>query len=300
MKRMILWPLLAAVAWGGQVQTALIPFAGYLGYGSESAKESGLVGGLYGVVARDGRSLELQYTYTDISDRDGVDDLRQNDLTVLYANRLDGGLLVRAGIHYVDSDDAYTDGGTALLLGVQRSGWRGYDAGIDLYYTNYPNFDPSLDVWQVTPSVTKRFGEGWSLEAAYTFITFRSSKITETVSRMGSMMSTMGRSPHTIVKSEEYTDTYHSAEVTLARRYGAVDTSASLWLGKQAFAVRDGGFTLYNLAEIHKGGASLQARYAYSERAAVTGTLLYERFTDTQTGDESGMTGLLVSFGYSF
>ncbi|WP_456404477.1 hypothetical protein [Hydrogenimonas sp.] len=300
MKRTVLWPLLATAVLAAEPQSMVIPFAGYLGYGSQSAKESGLMGGLYGVVSRDGQSLELQYAYTDIAYRDGVDDLIQNDFTAIYAKQLDRGMLLRAGVHYIDSDDAYTDGGTTLLLGLHRSAWGDYDAGAELYYTNYPNFDSPLSVWQVTPSVTKSLAEDWSLKAAYTFITFRSSKITETVLNMGSMMSSMGRSPHTIVTYEEYSDTYHSAEVALTHRHGLVNTTATLWLGKQAFAVRDGGFSVFNLAEIHKGGVSLTSRYAYSERSSLSAALFYERFTDTQTGDDTGVTGVWVSYGYRF
>ncbi|WP_457593816.1 hypothetical protein [Hydrogenimonas sp.] len=300
MKRMILLPLLAGAVGAAEPTVSLLPFAGYLGYGSQSAKESGLFAGLYGYIGKESQSLELQYAYTDISYRDGVDDLIQSDLTALYSKKIGERTRLKAGIHYIDSDDTFTDGGTTLILGADHRTEGGYDTGIGLYYTRYGNFNPSLAVWQVTPSVTKSLAQNWSLEAAYTFITFRSEKITETVLGMGSMMGSMGRRTHTIVTYDEYTDTYHSGELSLTYSEGAMHSTASLWLGKQAFAVRDGGFSVFNLAEIHKGGVSLTSRYAYSERSSLSAALFYERFTDTQTGDDSGVTGVWVSYGYRF
>ncbi len=305
MKRAWVLSFAAAAALAAESGTTVIPFAGYLGYGTQSAKESGYFAGAYVSTRLGEGDLAFQYAYTDISYRDGSDDLVQNDVTVAYGGNYSENLYLKGGIHYIDTDDLYTDGGVTLFGGAEYFGYKPYTFGADLYYTNYSSFDPSLDVWQISPYAGGRLLESpygsFYLNALYNFITFKSSKIEETVVGMSSKMGGMSRhTPFVITRYSEYTDTYHSVEIKLTNYYKAFKTVAAAWVGKQAFAVRDGGFTVFNLAEIHKGGLSLRTSYSYSKSVTIDAGLSYERFTDTQNGEDSGMTVFTASFGYSF
>ncbi len=305
MKRVWILSFAATALFAAESGTVAIPFAGYIGYGSQSVKESGYFAGAYLSTGLREGNLEFQYLYSDISYRDGSDDLTQNDVAIAYGSRYGENLYLRGGVHYIDSDDLYTDGGLTVFGGAEYSGQKPYTFGADIYYTSYSNFDPSLDVWQISPYAGSTIVDSSDgilyLKARYNFITFKSSQIEETVVGMNSRMGgETDRAPFVITRYSEYTDTYHSVEVELTHYYKAFETVGSVWVGKQAFAVKDGGFTVYNLAEIHKGGLSLRTTYSYSRSLFAGAGISYERFTDTQNGEDSGMTLFTASLGYRF
>ncbi|MCF6200647.1 MAG: hypothetical protein L3J42_00725 [Hydrogenimonas sp.] len=285
--------------------TTAIPFAGYIGYGSQSVKESGYFAGAYVSTRLAEGDLAFQYSYTDISYRDGSDDLAQNDVTIAYGKKYGENLYIKGGVHYIDTDDLYTDGGFTLFGGVEYIEHMPYTFGADLYYTNYSSFDPPLNVWQISPYAGGRLLENsygsFYFSTRYNFIAFKSAKIEETIVGMSSKMGGGStRTPFSIVRYSEYTDTYHSVEIKLINYYKAFKTVAAVWVGKEAFAVKDDGFTVFNLAEIHKGGLSLYTSYGYSKSVTIDVGLSYDRFTDTKNGEDSGMTVFTASLGYSF
>ncbi|WP_200762278.1 hypothetical protein [Nitrosophilus alvini] len=304
MKKIASLSLIAIAALAGE-NISVVPFAGYLDYGSKSVKDNGYFGGVYVSKEFDLQKVELQYEYLKVKYKNDEPDLEQNDFTAVYTNYFDDNYLARAGLHFIDSDDYLTDGGYILFGGLKYFQAFDFDAGIDVFYTHYDNFDPSLGVWQFSPSFGKyikgcSYGDFY-VEGKYNYITFKSSKITQTVVNQSSGMSAMGKkSTHIIQRSEEYTDSYNSFEFNLANYYGKFTTKASVWIGKQAFGVRDGGFTVYNLAEIHKGGAALQTRYSYSKELGLSAGIYYEKFTDTENGEDSYMTTLGASLDYRF
>lgn len=280
--------------------SVVVPFGGYLRYGDGSVKDSGYMAGVYMSSESDGKVVELQYSYVDISYKDSSENLRQNDFTLALSAKTEDGNSFRVGGHYIDSDDIYTDGGLALFGGAHFASTAQLYYGADLYYTNYKNFDPALDVWQATPYLGKFFYGGdlgnFYLKASYTYIWLQSSRIVQSVGQTGGN----GRGTVSIVKTDEYGDSYNSASISATHYYKRFTTTASFWLGKQAFAVRDGGFSVYNLPELHKGGAKLQTYYSYSKETTLGVSFGYERFTDTQSGEDTGLFAAIASLTYTF
>ncbi len=299
-KTLIVSAALALSLSAGDIDVA-VPFGGYIDYGSDGAKDSAYYGGLYVEGTNGVHKIKLQYSYLDIDYRFS-DSIAQNDYTIAYENGSFKELLVGGGFHYIDSDDYLTDGGKILFLRLQKFSVYDFDTGLDIYYSKYSNFDPSLNVWQFSPSIGKfikgcRYGNFY-LNATYNYITFKSSRVTQTVVANSRMPVVSNR--HTITVYEEYSSDNHSLELSATNYYGKFTTKGYVWFGKQAFAVRDGGFTVYNLNEVHKGGAGLSVNYDFSSNMGVGCSLTYEKFTDTETGGDTSMMVAGVSLNYMF
>ncbi len=299
MKKLVAF-IAAASALVAAQNSTVIPFGGYLWYGNGSVKDSGYLAGVYMSGESDGKAVELQYSYVDIAYKDSSDNLRQNDFTLAISSKDEDGNSFRFGGHYIDSDDIYTDGGLTLFGGVHMKSSSQLYYGADLYYTNYKNFDPSLDVWQATPYLGKFIYGGYFgnfyFKASYTYIWLQSSRIVNSVEQSGRN----GRRTVSIVKTDEYGDSYNSASISATHYYKRFTTTASFWLGEQAFAVRDGGFSVNNLPELHKGGVELKTYYSYSKEMTFGVSFGYERFTDTQSGEDTALFAAVASLSYIF
>ncbi len=275
------------------------PFAGYVGYGDNSVKENGFYGGVYMSRKDMQQQLDIQYSYLKLDYKDNTQTFGQNDFTFVYSNYSVQNYILKGGVHYIDSDDYLTDGGMVFFGGVRYYEKESFDIGIDGYYSNYGNFSPTLNVWQLTPSVGKylhtRQSGDFYLNLQYFYITFEESNIVETVNSHSARPNM-----HTIRSVAEYDNNNHSVQLSVTNYYGKFTTTGYVWGGKQAYAVRNGGFTVYNLAEIHNGGAGLIIDYKIKESLGFSFDLAYEKFTDTETAEDTNMLAAGLSFSYIF
>ncbi|MBI4870692.1 MAG: hypothetical protein HY814_03905, partial [Candidatus Riflebacteria bacterium] len=77
-------------------------------------------------------------------------------------------------------------------------------------------------------------------------------------------------------------------------------SSLQVWSGSQAFAVRDGGFVVFNLAEEHTGGAGATLRYALRPDWSVAAQASLERFRELGRTTRSEADGLSLVVGHTF
>jgi len=256
-------------------ESNMMVYGGSLDY-SDSSKDDGWFAGAYFKQSWSANSLELAYDRTEISYVDAnVSNLKQNDFTVIWTHYLGDNYLTRFGGHYIDSNDDPSDEGFSVYAGLKYFDGYFFDAGVDLYYSNYTNYvsedlmTKGLDVIQIEPSVGFSFGDySGSIGSFYTKIYYDYIR------------------PDNDGFSRLRND-YHSAGLLLTNFNGKWTTVLGGWIGKQVFAVRKEGFVVYNLSEEYKGGAEISVHYAFSGQLGIKVQYGYGKFKEINYDDAS-------------
>jgi len=249
-----------------------------LSYKDSQEKDRGWIAGFYATHGKDWVHLvEVGATRTAIDYLDGVQ-LRQTDMAVAYGYYGARGA-GRVGAHLISSTDPLTDGGIVLFGGASRYQVGSWSVGAEGALSSYADYAGGLQVVQVAPS------------AGFT----RSDALGRRV--LGAMVR-----GYWIRASENVglgaTD-FLSGEASLSYTSGRLTVSGHGWAGEQAFAVRSGGFTVFNLAELHAGGFGGGLRWVLSPNAALSAGYYLERFQDTGTAGYAWSRTLSVSLGFT-
>ncbi len=261
--------------------TTIMPYSGYIKYGGGTTKNHGLVAGLYSSVKKGANKVELGLEHTKIyySGSATRSKLDQSDLTFIYTHYKGYNLLYKAGFHYIASDDAQTDDGKIFMLGAQWYKYLKYNAGLDVYYSDYHKSKPSLHIWQLNPHAGYNFGNYYSsigsfyLQADYNYIHINDAN------------------------AHALNNNYHSFGLSLSNYKGAWTTTISAWLGKRVFSVVNGGFTVYNLGEEYKGGVKLSVQKALSLKSYVKAQYEYSKFKDVSNAHSHTF---VISYSHTF
>lgn len=250
-------------------------YYGPIDYSDTSLREDGQVTGLYGsFYSNPNYKLEGAVEKSDIHYRSGFD-LDQTDATLAFTYYSQNSRAYRFGIHKIFNNDYDTDNAITLFAGFNR--YRPYEDsyGASLYYTRYPNSNKK--VWQLSPKVTKYFGD--HIITGTFFIEGKLNLIS-------------------IIENSE-NNTYVSAEANLTWLYSAFQLSLGAWGGEQVYAVRNDGFSVYNLPYKHTGGIKFQAGYALTDNASLKLSIAQEQLIETG-GQESEITIYMLSLGHTF
>ena len=259
----------------------------YLNYNNSKYKEDGYSTTGY-LSLGDGlhNSFQIGVEYTHINYKNNYPDLDQEDYTLVYSNtnQLLRNHTFTLGLHYINSDDNLTDGGYTLFFDGTYSNsvypyYFKWNAGIGLYYSRYSN-TVDFNVYQVNPHGTFKLFSDYRRGALYTDVTGYYIHVTDS--------DTLG-----IDKSN-----YYSLDATLRYYYGSYDFKVGGWIGQQVFAVKNGGFVVYNLKEKYKGGAYGEIGYTFKNGLRVSFNLSVNRFSEE--GDNVTQTVGTVSLGYRF
>lgn len=213
-----------------------ITATGYLGeqiYRGETYKDLADMRGLHlGAEFDSGHFLEAEMDFISIKYSD-ASALNQTDSTIAYGNRSHAGLGVRCGGHFISSGDQSADGGRSLFGGVSWRGSERWDTGIELCMSQYPGFTNGLGVAQLT------FDCGLILW-----------KEGERYVRNQTLVCLINIAGAVGVDSAECLSVEDRVVLTLDDLQLAVYG----WAGEQMFAVRNEGFSVFDLAEMHRGG----------------------------------------------
>ncbi|HSW29918.1 MAG TPA: hypothetical protein VLH75_10590 [Longimicrobiales bacterium] len=261
-----------------QSRTDVLLHATGLSYQDSQVKDAGWVAGFYGTYGSGWKHLvEVGATRTGVDHLDGWQ-LRQTDVAAAYGYYGAQGA-ARAGLHVISGNDVLSDGGMVLFGGASRYRVGSWSAGAEGALSSYGDYDGGLTVVQVAPSValTKAAGEGRhvlgaSLRGYYI-------KLSEDLG-LGSR-------------------DFLSGEAALSYTSGRLSLSGFAWSGEQAFAVRGGGFTVFNLAELHTGGFGGGLRWVLSPRSALSAGYYMERFEDMGLANKAWTRSLSASLGYT-
>ncbi|MEI7732822.1 MAG: tetratricopeptide repeat protein [Verrucomicrobiota bacterium] len=248
---------LAPSAPARKVRVEAAAFYGYLQYHDTASKDQAHTVGLYTSLGYGSEHLlQAEGDYIRKFYR-GVSSLRQWDTTLAYANASIPHVNLRLGGHYITSEDPFTDQGWVAFGGAEYYADR-WAFGVDGYYTTYPKFQNQLEVTQIAPhlGVTLWRGEHhtWNNELRGYWVHLNRDNFARR--------------------------NCYSLEDRLSLNWQRWTFSAFGWAGEQLFAVRNGGFAVYNLGELHKAGYGLEIRYDLTANLALTLRANREQFKD--------------------
>jgi len=272
-------------------------YGGSIHYSDSEIKDYGYYMGLYGYMGiGNHHSLEGGISYINIEYLDG-ENLNQFDFTALYTNYSTGNTKIKAGIHYIDSDDKATDDGIILFGGGEIYKQYKKNGGIDLAYSYYGNYSinktytymrgrftsttnsTGLSVFQISPKFGFYVGDYYSYGSFY--------------------LETRG---YYIRLSDDvgFGKNFLSAEQKISYSYKNFVLSLSGWLGEQSFAVKNNGFVVYNLSEKYKSGYSASLKYILNENASITAGINQDRFKEIGSTKTTKATSLFFIYGVTF
>jgi len=257
----------------------IMPYHMPINYSNSGVRENSSLTGIYSSWQIDfNNSIELAVDYSNLNYIYNFQ-LDQYDFTFVYTNESIPEWKFRVGSHYIASDDGLTDKSFVIFGGIERYHFKSWDASINAYYSNYSDYEPSLNVIQLSPSfgltIMINRTHGLYLESQADYIL-----LSDTV--------------------QTNKKTYLSFRETLT--YFNNDLSVSVYglLGKQKFGIRQDGFLVYNVADLMKTGFGGSVTYFTSPRFFLKGGIEYDKFYEEAYGTSATSTKFLVSVGFNF
>ncbi len=242
--------------------TALAPYYAYLDYGHESIKDCGSIWGIYGSLSAV-NSLEADYEYTDILFRDGWR-LEQHDWTAVASYLEVPNWKLRLGGHTIANNDPLSNGAWVVIAGAHFYQAARWDVGADAYFTRYDGQPTNKSITQFVPhlGLQQPVDDDCSLR-----------------------MDVRGCYINT---DSEIWDTGREDFYSLEARVGLDRDWLGLaffgWTGEQAFAVRQDGFVVFNLNELHTGGYGGELRCLVAPRSQLTVRIADEYYSQFLIG----------------
>jgi len=268
----------AGVGFGRGYSLEAALYGSTVNYEGSAVKRGATVYGLNGTLGI-GREHKLDYgaEYLRIR-REFIADLQQWDFTLAYANYHFDYQKLRLGGHLIESSHAGTDGAWIVFAGYERFVPGRWQAGINLNFSRYDRFGPALNVFQLTPYCARTLWRG----------------------PVASLQLNL---------AGHYIQPSHRAGLPL-RHYASGEGGLSLqwrdwtvagfgWAGKQAFALRGGGYTPFNVAEEHRRGFGAEVRRVTGPRTAVSMRYTREYWREL-AGNRAASDAYLATLGISF
>ena len=237
--------------------TNVAPYYACLDYGPNSIKSHGNIWGVYGALSAR-NLLEADYEYTELRFREGFQ-LEQHDCTLLYSCFDWPHLKLRLGGHVIANNDPLSNGAWTVITGAHVYQTNLWDIGVDTYFTRY-DFQPlNKSITQITPHVGIQQFPNACLRMR---LDLRAYYI---------------NTDHEVAGTGK--EDFYSLEARLGLDRDRFGLGVFGWTGEQAFAVRQEGFAVFNLNELHKGGYGGDIRYRFSPHAQATVRVADEYFT---------------------
>ncbi len=287
MKRMwirLTMALMAVGLWVYQAQAGNLRQYGaiygtYLNYDNSKIKDDGYGVTAYGSIG-DGQhhDVELGLSQLHLNYKSGYSDLDQTDFTLAYTNTsmVHPNVSIRAGAHYITTDDDLSDNGWAIFADMTYFKTYDWNGGLEVTYSTYDNVR-YFDLWQFSPHAGRYFmGRRLYLEARGYYINLRN---------------------HEDIALP--LENYYSGEVSGSYFMGPWTFKVSGWAGQQMFAVKNKGFVVYNLTEKYKGGATGEINYRH--RNILCGLdLSWNTYDEVETTRTVNQTVLTAFVGFNF
>lgn len=265
------------------MDVTLVPYAADSKYEGIS-KDSSSITGLYSKFSTPNYSVELNYENMNLEDiNSSVDKIKQTDLVARYSQLLSDYYKLNAGAHFIKSDNNESHDAKVYFLGVKYFKKNRFDVALDIVYSTYDNNATADDVRQIRLSTGKTFGN-------------YKSKMGKFIAKVGARMIYLK-----YTDSNSTLDSRNSSyDLSLTQFKGAFINKISWWSGDQLYAVRDRGFSVYNLDELHETGITLSSRYSITKDMGLMLSYTKENFIDLELDEEDSMERILLSFDYTF
>jgi len=279
MRKLLLAGILSVSAMAATSYTTSI-YGGYIDYSGTTTKDEGSVGGIYLSAFESPWKVELDAEHTNIKYKSSIPKLKQTDLTAKINYYQGYNLAYNIGFHYIDTTDKPTDEAKIYMAGILYYKTLKYNAGVDIYYSDYSNLSTSPKLYQISPKAGFNFGNyssaigSFYAEAKIDYIAVSKNK-----------------------DENNLKNSYTSVELTLNNYNGNFTTSISGWSGKRVYAVENNGFVVNNLNNEQKYGFKISENYKIDKAQSVKIEYAHTKFEDN--GD-SKSNNIIANYSYSF
>ncbi len=258
-----------------------VPYYSYTKY-SDQFKEDSNGMGIYASLYNYPHQLDFSVDYTNINFKANVPKYEQTEMTGVYSYFLNENLFLKGGLHFVASDYRPSNEGLATIISGADYNYNNSNYGLEFFYSNYTKYTPkSLKIAQVHPYFKYHFNPknkifgNFDLMVDYNYI-----------------------KPSKSYLYQDVKESYGSTGLKLTNNKGKWSTSIEKWIGKRAFALEDGGFTLYNLSQIYTGGYGAGISYHIKDKATILLKYNHKSYIDyNKKGHSDGITS---SFSYTW
>lgn len=284
MTRSLLWSMTLVVLLAVPVMATtntrldIIPYVGGIKYTDTVSKDSSTIAGLYGYYGIGAEhSIEGDASWMRIDyDSATLSKINQYDTTLIYTNY---GILDwkwRAGAHLIISDDKSSEG-TVLVGGLHNYEPSRYSRGVDVYFSRYDDYDPGLDIQQVTGT--------WGFYLRQFPTTY--------IKAQG----------HYIHLSDEIgfnKQHFSSGELSLVHPIQDWTITVFGWAGQQVFGIQKDGFVAYNLPEKHQGAYGGSLQYTVSPASSIRLEFIQKHFKELGSSEDARASQLLLIWQKTF
>lgn len=270
----------------GSTVFSAFPYGSYVNYSGTFYKENNIGGGIYGYLGMGlNHSLEFDAAYSRITfgSRDIFIDgfpfrteavnVNQTDVTLRYTNYHFTNMQWHVGYHGIFSSDDPT-AGTVIFGGLKRQRFNEYGAEVQVYHSKYSNFTPDFSALQVTGIFGFFFGNAFLNQRFY-------------AETGGSYIR------HSTDAGFGATE-FASVRQSLKYFYKSLTIEGFVWTGKQAFAVQNYGFVVFNLPEEHQGAFGGSLEIALNPKSSLTLKVSQGRFKELGTSGRPRATTFVV------
>ena len=240
----------------------IAPYYAYLDYGAESIKSYGNIWGVYGSLSAV-NSLEADYEYTDLRFRDGWR-LEQHDCTAVYSYLNVPNLKFRLGGHAIANNDPFSNGAWIVLAGAHVYQTDRWDVGADAYFTRYDGQPTNKSITQIAPHLGIR------------------QSVNECLSLRADLRGYYINTDREVWGTGK--EDFYSLEARVGLDRDWLGLALFGWTGEQAFAVRQDGFIVFNLNELHTGGYGGELRCHVTPHSQATFRMADEYFSQFLSG----------------
>jgi hypothetical protein len=204
------------------------------------------------------------------------DDLIQYDITLAGTRYWGNNHVVRVGSHIIaSSTDKETDKGFSLFADYTYFEIYDYSLGSTLTYSLYSAQD-NINVTQFSPHIGKYFSH-------YLIPGLFNVQVT------GNLINV----------DKTHNTNFLSMEGKLMWNYRQFELGGGGWFGTQRYAVTNNGFNVYNLADKHIGGFSIEAAYNLTPNAKLKFHFKQEKMVELLSR-EIDINSYSLSLNYSF
>lgn len=261
-------------------ESVIVPFLAVTKYDNSPSNYASIAGGIYSRFNNENESIEIALEKISIiRQNSSLQTIKQNDYIFQYANIFLENFRAKFGAHLAITDNTHTTNIQVYYVGIEGFKVGSYNAGAELYYSAYSQTALSDTVIQVKPYLRFKMGNN--------------------ISMLGALYTKLSLYYLSYSNTAVLPDPYLSFELDLTHRIYNLTTTLKVWRGEQLYVVKDSGFTIYPLNEVHIGGFSYSNKYRMFESMAVKVAYIYEEFNDFGTTQPvSTYTGLLTTEFY--
>lgn len=278
MKKLI-FALITTTLLSSKTNFTAIPYYSYTKYSDDFKDEANGIG-LFSSIYKYPYKLDFEVDYTNIKFKQYTPKYEQSEMSAIFNYFVNSNLLIKSGVHFVASDYKPSNEGLAAIISGMQYKSNNTNYGLELFYSNYTKYKPkALKIVQFHPYISKHF-------------------ITDNLGSFDIKADINYIKPNNANLYQYINSSYSSIGLDLTYNFKNFSTSINKWIGKRAFALEDGGFSLYNSNQEYIGAYGLTIKYKIKNRAFIELKYKYKKYKNYKNVGHSD--GVTTSFSYTW